>query len=80
MFSPVLADTHAMEGGAELHAVFVTEPAGGGGWPQAVHSESALEQVAVHVPLRPFMVLPVPMIHPLPGQLWHPEQLAPIVP
>ena len=77
MFSPVLADTHATPAvlalTEELHAVFATEPAGGGGWPQAVHSESALEQMAVHV-------LSVPMIHPLPGQLWHPEQLAPIVP
>jgi len=50
------------------HAVFVTEPAGGAGRPQAVQTESALEQVAEHV-------IPVPMIHPLPGQLWHPEQL-----
>ena len=54
-------------------AVFVTEPAGGAGrrcpgLPQAVQTESALEQVAEHV-------IPVPMIHPLPGQLWHPEQL-----
>ena len=59
------------------HAVFVTEPAGGKGRPQANHSESALEQVAVHVPLEP--IKPVPMIHPLPGQLWHSEQLPPIV-
>ena len=33
--------------------VFKTEPAGGAGRPQAVHSESALEQVAVHEPLEP---------------------------
>jgi len=44
------------------HAILVTESGGGGGRPHAAHSESGLEQVAVHVPEVP--IHPVPMIHP----------------
>ena len=73
----VVVDAVVVDGLVAAHAVFVTEPAGGAGrrcpeLPQAVQTESALEQVAEHV-------IPVPMIHPLPGQLWHPEQSPPIV-
>ena len=67
-----VATLHMLNGG---HAVFVTEPAGGAGrrppGTQAFHSESGLEQWSGY----PEHVIPVPMIHPLPGQLWHPEQL-----
>ena len=49
----VVVDAVVVDGLVAAHAVFVTEPAGGAGRPQAVLTESALEQVAVHVPLEP---------------------------
>ena len=54
----VVVDAVVVDGLVAAHAVFVTEPAGGAGrrcpgLPQAVQTESALEQVAVHVPLEP---------------------------